>query len=149
MHRYPCPRIWLRTRFSSRVRNVSGSTCGELLGNLPGVNWTTGMSVGDPNKDGYYEAKLDAAKMIAGTYEFSWKGYQNCADKLPKEAWAQYGSKTQISQMTAAARKCLYCNWIADDGTEKSVTNPSCGAKVKIAADCTIECAGNAHLLKL
>src|SRR5688572_22230259 len=88
---------------------ISGSSCGELRGNLPGMTWDTGPVIQDSNSDGRLE--YVAATIAAGTYSMSYMD-RECAGQTPETgAWAHYGDPELLLSLTDDARAWLYCNW--------------------------------------
>jgi hypothetical protein len=120
---------------------VSGATCGEVRGSLPGMSWTDGVQIANPDGDGYMGMSFITP---AGTYELSYLGWQNCGTREPKDAWAQYGFEEQLVKMTAEARSFLNCNWW-NATTQQKVTgvNPSCDIRITVDTVGNILPAGN------
>jgi len=120
---------------------VSGATCGEVRGTLPGLSWTQGVQIANPDGDGYLGMAFITP---AGTYELSYLGWQNCDSRQPNDAWAQYGHEDQLLQMTAEARAFINCNWYnASTNAVISGVNPSCDIRITVDAECHILPAGN------
>ena len=122
---------------------ISGSSCGELRGNLPGMTWDTGPVIQDSNSDGRLE--YVAATIAAGTYSMSYMD-RECAGQTPETgAWAHYGDPELLRSLTADARAWLYCNWYdAATGTIRTdVADPGCNIRVTVGAGCSISPAGN------
>ncbi|MFA6603581.1 MAG: hypothetical protein WCT10_01910 [Patescibacteria group bacterium] len=125
---------------------VSGSTCGELRGDIRGttaVTWTDGPHMLDSDNSGYIGMAFTDAP-DAGTYNLSYVGWQNCSTQSPNEAWAQFGDIDQLKAMTSEARAFIQCNWW-NASTREMVTgvNPSCSIRVTFDAACNITPAGN------
>jgi len=122
---------------------ISGSSCGELRGNLPGMTWDTGPVIQDSDSDGRLE--YIAATIVAGTYSMSYMD-RECPGQTPETgAWAHYGDPELLLSLTADARAWLYCNWYdAATGTILSdVADPGCNIRVTVGAACAISPAGN------
>ena len=120
---------------------VSGAVCGEVRGNLPGLSWTSGVQIANPDGDGYMGM---AFTVTAGTYELSYLGWQNCTTREPKEAWAQYGAQEQLLKMAPESRAFINCNWW--NSAESKViagVNPSCDLRITVDNACNILPAGN------
>lgn len=120
---------------------VSGAVCGEVRGTLPGMSWSSGVQISNPDGDGYMGM---AFVVPAGTYEMSYLGWQNCSTREPNDAWAQYGFEEQLTEMTAEARAYINCNWWnAGTGSVISGVNPSCNIRVTVDSECHVLPAGN------
>ncbi len=120
---------------------VSGATCGEVRGTMPGMSWTSGVRIANPDGDGYMGMAFTTP---AGTYEVSYLGYQNCTTQQPNDAWAQYGHADQLVEMTAEARSFINCNWYnASTNQVISGVNPSCNIRFTVDSECHILPAGN------
>lgn len=120
---------------------VSGATCGEVRGNLPGLSWTEGVQIANPDGDGYMGMSFIVP---AGTYELSYLGWQNCDSREPRDAWAQYGFEEQLTKMTAEARSFINCNWWNATTQQKVTgTNPSCDIRITVDTVGNILPAGN------
>ena len=120
---------------------VSGATCGEVRGTLPGMSWTQGVQIANPDGDGYMGMAFTAP---AGTYELSYLGWQNCSTQAPNDAWAQYGHEDQLTKMTAEARSFISCNWWnAATSSVISGVNPSCNIRITLDNECHVLPAGN------
>jgi len=120
---------------------VSGATCGEVRGTLPGMSWTSGVRIANPDGDGYMGMSFTTT---AGTYELSYLGWQNCETQEPNEAWAQYGHPEQLVEMTAEARSFINCNWY-NESTDQVISgvDPSCNIRITVDNECHILPAGN------
>jgi len=120
---------------------VSGALCGEVRGNLPGLSWTQGVQIANPDGDGYMGMNFITP---AGTYELSYLGWQNCTTREPNDAWAQYGFEEQLVKMTADARSFINCNWWNATTKQKvSGVNPSCNIRITVDTVGKILPAGN------
>jgi len=120
---------------------VSGATCGEVRGTLPGMSWTQGVQIANPDGDGYLGM---AYTVTAGTYELSYLGWQNCATRDPKDAWAQYGDQDQLLKMTPDSRAFINCNWWnATTAQVIAGVNPSCDIRITVDNACKVLPAGN------
>ena len=122
---------------------ISGSSCGELRGNLPGMTWDTGPVIQDSNSDGSLE--YIASTIAAGTYSMSYMD-RECPGQTPETgAWAHYGDPELILSLTADARAWLYCNWYdATTGTVLTdVADPGCNIRVTVGTGCSLSPAGN------
>ena len=120
---------------------TSGSTCGEVRGELTNMSWSAGPEILAPDLDGYMGMSYE---LDPGTFAFSYLGYQDCDDKWPGEAWAQYGHQDFLKQMTEEARSFIQCNWW-DETTQTliEVESPSCSLRITVSSDCELTGAGN------
>jgi hypothetical protein len=125
-----------RLLFSSYY--ISGSPCGEVIGELPGMNWSAGSLIQDSNHDGYMEFNgSQAAADVA--FRFTFLDHQCPGETVARSNAAMYGGKEQIRAMTAAAKSFLQCNWwdaAANNGQggEISVSNPGCNFRAQKSA---------------
>ncbi len=128
---------------------ISGSPCGDVLGDLPGMTWTSGQYIRDTDGDGRLELQYTA--IPAGDYALSYRD-RECPGETPQAIWANYGAPEFLSKMTADARQFIYCNWW--DATNKRVVqapdtngdglpDPSCEIHVSVDASCGITGNGN------
>jgi len=124
------------------TRYVSDATCGEVRGNLPGMSWTEGVYVEDTDGDGYLGMSYEVPP---GTYEISYLGYQNCAERTPHEAWAQYGHPEDLMGMSAEALSYIQCNWYDASTGEyiNDLPDPHCNIRITVDDQCNITGAGN------
>lgn len=122
---------------------ISGSSCGELRGTLPGMTWSAGPVIQDSNSDGRLE--YIAATIAAGTYSVSYMD-RECPGQTPETgAWAHFGDPELLRSLTADARAWLYCNWYdaANDTILTDVADPGCNIRVTVGAACALSPAGN------
>lgn len=110
---------------------ISGSTCGEVVGDLPGMNWSSGQFVRDTNGDRYLELDLSSVPVNMYGYNFTYMDRECPGQAVSVRSYAQYGAKEQLRNMTPVARSFLQCNWWnANSGVEVTVSNPSCHFRV-------------------
>ncbi|KPJ85816.1 hypothetical protein AMJ57_01760 [Parcubacteria bacterium SG8_24] len=120
---------------------VSGATCGEVRGNLPGITWESGARILDDDLDGWMGM---AYELPAGEYDLSYLGFQDCDSASPNEAWAQMGHVLQLLQMLAADRAFVFCNWWDASAEEMlEVESPSCWIRIVVDGECNITAGGN------
>lgn len=117
---------------------VGGSACGEVRGNMPGMNWSAGLAANDTNSDGYLE--LTFGSIAAGTYEVSYLALA-CGTGAPG-SWANFGSSATLLGMSPAARAFVNCTWW-NPVTETTSPGGSCNLRLAVAAGGVITAAGN------
>ncbi len=112
---------------------VSGSPCGTLVGDLPGITWdeSKGVAIADKDittgeLDGYMSTVYSAPN---GTYHVSYIDRACPGETRQTKGWAQYGDKQlQMPNYKAEDRAFLNCTWY--DAVHKAcllnVTNPGC-----------------------
>lgn len=116
---------------------ISGTSCAQVRGNLPGLTWTAGADLGS-EADGYRGVSY---QMTAGTYEISYVGWADCSSRAP-DVWADYGKKENLAAMSPGARAFVQCNWWNGSATV-SVGSPSCNLKISVDASGNVSPAGN------
>ena len=116
---------------------ISGASCAQVRGNLPGITWNSGLDLGSEH-DGYRAVSVD---LPAGTYEMSYLGWANCSSRST-DIWADYGLKEHLTAMSATARGFVSCNWWNGSST-LTVSSPSCKLLIQVKSDGTIVGSGN------
>lgn len=138
---------------------ISGSSCGDVVGSLPGMNWgvdadgnpvpTGAVYIRDSDRDGRLE--LDLSSIPAGTYSLTYRD-RECDGETPQIAWALYGNPETVHAMSADARSFLFCNWYdsatgeevdAPDTNGDGLPDPSCNLRISVDAACVITGNGN------
>ncbi len=125
---------------------ISGSPCGELRGDLPGISWSQGVLLQDKdlsgNTDGYLGTVYNAP---AGTYDVSYMDAACPGETRQLKGWAEYGdAHTQLANMRPEDRAFISCTWY-DAGTHSCVTvsNPGCDLRLTVDASGGVTPAGN------
>lgn len=118
---------------------ISGSPCGDVVGTLPGMTWSSGPMISDSNHDGRLE--YHPASIPAGSYSLTYRD-RACPGEVDRTNWALYGDPDTLRAMTADARSFLYCNWWVN-GAIVQVNDPGCNIRISVDAACTITGAGN------
>ncbi len=116
---------------------ISGTSCAQVRGTLPGLTWSAGADLGS-EVSGYRGISLS---LPAGTYEMSYVGWANCSSRTP-DVWADYGKKEKLTAMDSAARAFVKCNWWNGSSTV-SVGSPSCNLKISVNSSGQVSAAGN------
>ncbi len=128
---------------------ISGSPCGTLVGDLPGITWEEAKGVALADKDmstGEIDGYLSTAYSApAGTYHVSYLDRACPGEVRQTTGWAQYGDKKlQLPKMKAEDRAFLNCTWY--DAAAKAcvtVTNPGCNIVFTMDAAGNVTPAGN------
>ncbi|MEY4744160.1 MAG: hypothetical protein RL272_105 [Candidatus Parcubacteria bacterium] len=118
---------------------ISGSPCGDVVGTLPGMTWTSGPMISDSNHDGRLE--YQASAIPAGKYSLSYRD-RECHGEVPRTNWALYGDPDGLRAMTADARSFIYCNWWVN-GAIVQVSDPGCNIRISVDSACLITGDGN------
>ncbi len=118
---------------------TDGSACVEIVGNLPGITWQTGIVTSSTLTDGFLSA---SCSMSAGTYDFSYRAV-TCTGHVQGK-WADYGDKAKLNGLTSDARRWIACNWY-DSANRRcvSVSNPGCNLRATVDGQGNLTPAGN------
>ena len=127
------------------AEHISGASKGEIrFFTAVGDGSHQNPSILDSNDSGYLGMSYE---VDAGTYRFSYLGYQyadECSGEDCPVAWAQYGSKAVLDELSDECLQFLDCNWWdADEENEKTVDCAECAIKVHVDEDGAITGAGN------
>ncbi len=128
---------------------VAGSLCGDVLGTLPGMNWTSGRFITDASPvDGRLELVYTASPPV-GDYTVSYRDRACPTESPDRTNWALYGAPEMLKAMTPAARAWLQCNWWdATSKTVLTVADPVCNIKLHAASGGVFTGAGNMENFK-
>ena len=127
--RSPAPYV-----FDFNAVYTAGESTGEVLGDLPGLSWESGVTARDSDEDGWLGLSYEVP---AGTYMLNWRAGS-------PETWADFGTKAALTAMTDDERGFVSCNWW-DSGsiTLIEVSGPTCALRVSVDGDGNIIAAGN------
>ncbi len=127
--RSPAPYV-----FDFNARYTADEVTGEVLGDLPGISWDSGVTARDSDEDGWLGLSYEVP---AGTYTLNWRAGS-------PETWADFGTKEALAAMTDAEREFVSCNWWDSSSASLiDVSGPSCALRVAVDADGNITAAGN------
>ena len=128
------------------IAYISGSLCGELRGNLPGVTWSTGPALADRDPMGNYDGYLGTAFTAPeGDYQMSYVDAACAGETQLPGNWADYGNlKLQLPKMKAEDRAYIYCEqYVPADNKCVPVSNPGCNIRIHMDASGNVTPRGN------
>lgn len=117
---------------------IDNSDCAEIVGNLPAINWQTGIIVSD-KRDNFLRASYS---MAYGTYDFSYRAV-SCTGRVQGK-WADYGDKAKLANIPVDARKWIVCTWY-DPANRRCVAtgSPTCNLRLSVDYSGNITPAGS------
>lgn len=128
------------------IAYISGSLCGQLRGNLPGVSWSSGPNLADKDPMGNYDGYLGTAFIApAGDYRTSYVDGPCAGETAMTGNWADYGNlKLQLPRIKAEDRAFIYCEqYVPADNKCVVVQSPGCNIRFHMDANGNVTPNGN------